>query len=252
MSEAVLRIDGLQTYYGKIHALKGISLSVQKGQIVTLLGANGAGKSTTLKTISGLVRSAAGRITFLGKDITTTPPHDIVRMGLIQAPEGRRIFKGLSVQENLDLGGFTNVQDKAGKERRLQYIFELFPILFKRRKQDSALLSGGEQQMLAIARAMMSGPKLLMLDEPSLGLAPIVIDAVYDAIQELRRDGVTVLLVEQNAERALSVADRAYLISTGQIVFSGTSQEIHSSGNVHEAYFGLSKDAVVQSRGESK
>ena len=221
MSEAVLRIDGLQTYYGKIHALKGISLSVQKGQIVTLLGANGAGKSTTLKTISGLVRSAAGRITFLGKDITTTPPHDIVRMGLIQAPEGRRIFKGLSVQENLDLGGFTNVQDKAGKERRLQYIFELFPILFKRRKQDSALLSGGEQQMLAIGRALMTEPKLMLLDEPSMGLAPFLVQAIMKIIRKLNEQGTTILLVEQNAKVALKLADYGYVLETGQIVIEG-------------------------------
>ncbi len=169
MSEPVLQIEGLQTFYGKIHALKGISLSVQKGQIVTLLGANGAGKSTTLKTISGLIRAAAGTITFLGKNITAAPPHDIVRMGLIQAPEGRRIFKGMTVQENLDLGGFSDHKNKLEQERRRQYVFELFPILFKRRTQDSGLLSGGEQQMLAIGRALMTDPKLMLLDEPAGG-----------------------------------------------------------------------------------
>ena len=238
MSEAVLRIDGLQTYYGKIHALKGISLSVQKGQIVTLLGANGAGKSTTLKTISGLVRSAAGKITFLGKDITTTPPHDIVRMGLIQAPEGRRIFKGLSVQENLDLGGFTNVQDKAGKERRLQYIFELFPILFNRRKQDSALLSGGEQQMLAIGRALMTEPKLMLLDEPSMGLAPFLIQAIMKIIRKLNEQGTTILLVEQNAKVALKLADYGYVLETGKIVIEGDGATLRQDESIVKAYLG--------------
>jgi branched-chain amino acid transport system ATP-binding protein len=238
MSEAVLRIDGLQTYYGKIHALRGISLSVQKGQIVTLLGANGAGKSTTLKTISGLVRSAAGKITFLGKDITTAPPHDIVRMGLIHAPEGRRIFKGLSVQENLDLGGFTNVQDKAGKERRLQYIFELFPILFERRRQDSALLSGGEQQMLAIGRALMTEPKLMLLDEPSMGLAPFLIQAIMKIIRKLNEQGTTILLVEQNAKVALKLADYGYVLETGKIVIEGDGATLRQDESIVKAYLG--------------
>ena len=238
MSEAVLRIDGLQTYYGKIHALKGISLSVQKGQIVTLLGANGAGKSTTLKTISGLVRSAAGKITFLGKDITTTPPHDIVRMGLIHAPEGRRIFKGLSVQENLDLGGFTNAQDKAGKERRLQYIFELFPILFERRRQDSALLSGGEQQMLAIGRALMTEPKLMLLDEPSMGLAPFLVQAIMKIIRKLNEQGTTILLVEQNAKVALKLADYGYVLETGRIVIEGDGATLRQDESIVKAYLG--------------
>jgi branched-chain amino acid transport system ATP-binding protein len=238
MSEAVLRIDGLQTYYGKIHALKGISLSVQKGQIVTLLGANGAGKSTTLKTISGLVRSAAGKITFLGKDITTTPPHDIVRMGLIHAPEGRRIFKGLSVQENLDLGGFTNAQDKAGKERRLQHIFELFPILFERRRQDSALLSGGEQQMLAIGRALMTEPKLMLLDEPSMGLAPFLVQAIMKIIRKLNEQGTTILLVEQNAKVALRLADYGYVLETGRIVIEGDGATLRQDESIVKAYLG--------------
>ncbi len=238
MSEAVLRIDGLQTYYGKIHALRGISLSVQEGQIVTLLGANGAGKSTTLKTISGIVRSAAGKITFLGKDITTAPPHDIVRMGLIHAPEGRRIFKGLSVQENLDLGGFTNAQDKAGKERRLQYIFELFPILFERRRQDSALLSGGEQQMLAIGRALMTEPKLMLLDEPSMGLAPFLIQAIMKIIRKLNEQGTTILLVEQNAKVALKLADYGYVLETGQIVIEGDGATLRQDESIVKAYLG--------------
>jgi branched-chain amino acid transport system ATP-binding protein len=238
MSEAVLRIDGLQTYYGKIHALRGISLSVQKGQIVTLLGANGAGKSTTLKTISGLVRSAAGTITFLGKDITATPPHDIVRMGLIHAPEGRRIFKGLSVQENLDLGGFTNAPDKAGKERRLQYIFELFPILFERRRQDSALLSGGEQQMLAIGRALMTEPKLMLLDEPSMGLAPFLIQAIMKIIRKLNEQGTTILLVEQNAKVALKLADYGYVLETGKIVIEGDGATLRQDESIVKAYLG--------------
>jgi branched-chain amino acid transport system ATP-binding protein len=182
--------------------------------------------------------SAAGRITFLGKDITTTPPHDIVRMGLIQAPEGRRIFKGLSVQENLDLGGFTNVQDKAGKERRLQYIFELFPILFERRRQDSALLSGGEQQMLAIGRALMTEPKLMLLDEPSMGLAPFLIQAIMKIIRKLNEQGTTILLVEQNAKVALKLADYGYVLETGQIVIEGDGATLRQDESIVKAYLG--------------
>ena len=238
MSEAVLRIDGLQTYYGKIHALRGISLSVQKGQIVTLLGANGAGKSTTLKTISGLVRSAAGKITFLGKDITTAPPHDIVRMGLIHAPEGRRIFKGLSVQENLDLGGFTDHRNTADLEKRRQYVFELFPILYDRRSQDSGLLSGGEQQMLAIGRALMTDPKLMLLDEPSMGLAPFLVQAIMKIIRKLNEQGVTILLVEQNAKVALKLADYGYVLETGSIVIEGDGATLRQDESIVKAYLG--------------
>jgi branched-chain amino acid transport system ATP-binding protein len=238
MTDTVLSIDGLQTFYGRIHALKGISLSVQKGQIVALLGANGAGKSTTLKTVSGLIRAAAGEIHFMGRDITAAPPHDIVRMGLIHAPEGRRIFKGLTVQENLDLGGFTAGQDKTGRDQRLQHIFGLFPILYERRKQDSALLSGGEQQMLAIGRALMTNPKLLLLDEPSMGLAPFLVQAIMKIIRKLNDQGTTILLVEQNAKVALKLAHYGYVLETGRIVIEGDAATLRQDESIIKAYLG--------------
>ncbi len=238
MSETVLEIDGLETYYGKIHALRGISLTVQKGQIVTLLGANGAGKSTTLRTISGLIRAAAGRVSFMGKEITATPPHRIVHMGLIHAPEGRRIFKGMTVQENLDLGGFTTYQDRVAREKRLGYIFELFPILSERRKQDSALLSGGEQQMLAIGRALMTDPRLLLLDEPSMGLAPFLVQAIMKIIRKLNEQGTTILLVEQNAKVALKLADYGYVLETGKIVIEGDGASLRQDESIVKAYLG--------------
>jgi branched-chain amino acid transport system ATP-binding protein len=237
-SETVLHVEDLQTYYGKIHALKGISLTVQKGQIVTLLGANGAGKSTTLKTISGLTRAAAGRITFLGRDITAAPPHAIVRMGLIHAPEGRRIFKGMTVQENLDLGGFSDHADKVAQEKRGQYVFELFPILFERRTQDAGLLSGGEQQMLAIGRALMTDPKLMLLDEPSMGLAPFLVQAIMKIIRRLNEQGTTILLVEQNAKVALKLADYGYVLETGKIVIKGDGAALRQDESIVKAYLG--------------
>ncbi|MCU0560357.1 MAG: ABC transporter ATP-binding protein [Desulfobacterales bacterium] len=238
MSETVLEIEGLQTFYGKIHALRGISLNVPKGKIVTLLGANGAGKSTTLKTISGLTRAAAGRITFRGQEITAAAPHAIVRMGLIHAPEGRRIFKGMTVQENLDLGGFTNRGERAEKQRRLQYIFELFPILSNRRNQDAALLSGGEQQMLAIGRALMTDPELMLLDEPSMGLAPFLVQAIMKIIRKLNEQGTTILLVEQNAKVALRLADYGYVLETGRIVVEGDSATLREDESIVKAYLG--------------
>jgi branched-chain amino acid transport system ATP-binding protein len=234
----VLHVEGLQTYYGKIHALKGISLSVPKGRIVTLLGANGAGKSTTLKSISGLTRAAAGRITFLGRDITAASPHAIVRMGLIHAPEGRRIFKGMTVQENLDLGGFSDHANKVEQERRRQYVFELFPILFNRRAQDSGLLSGGEQQMLAIGRALMTDPKLMLLDEPSMGLAPFLVQAIMKIIRRLNEQGTTILLVEQNAKVALKLADYGYVLETGRIVIEGDGAALRQDESIVKAYLG--------------
>jgi branched-chain amino acid transport system ATP-binding protein len=234
----VLHVEGLQTYYGKIHALKGISLSVPEGQIVTLLGANGAGKSTTLKSISGLTRAAAGRITFLGRDITAASPHAIVRMGLIHAPEGRRIFKGMTVQENLDLGGFSDHGNKVEQEKRRQYVFELFPILFKRRAQDSGLLSGGEQQMLAIGRALMTDPKLMLLDEPSMGLAPFLVQAIMKIIRRLNEQGTTILLVEQNAKVALKLADYGYVLETGRIVIEGDGAALRQDERIVKAYLG--------------
>ena len=238
MTDTVLSIDNLQTFYGRIHALKGISLSVQKGQIVTLLGANGAGKSTTLKAVSGLIRAASGKIHFMGRDITAAASHSIVQMGLIHAPEGRRIFKGLTVQENLDLGGFTTGQDKAGKDQRLQYIFRLFPILYERRKQDSALLSGGEQQMLAIGRALMTDPKLLLLDEPSMGLAPFLVQSIMKIIRKLNDQGTTILLVEQNAKVALQLADYGYVLETGRIVIEGDAATLRQDESIIKAYLG--------------
>ena len=241
----MLAVKDLRVNYSAINALRGVSLDVSKQEIVALIGPNGAGKTSLLMAIAGIVPVAGGSIHFAGNSILGLSAEKILRQGISVVPENREIFTKLTVWENLLIGA-TARRDSAQIARDLDRVTALFPKLAQRRNDPAGLFSGGEQQMLAIARAMMAAPKLLMLDEPSLGLAPIVIDAVYDAIQELRRDGVTVLLVEQNAERALSVADRAYLISTGQIVFSGTSQEIHSSGNVHEAYFGLSKDTVDQ------
>lgn len=247
----LLTVRDIRVSYGAITALRGVSVDVDVGEIVALIGPNGAGKTSLLMAIAGIVPVESGGIEYLGGSLLGLPAEKILRKGLSVVPENREIFTKLTVWENLLIGA-TARSDREQVARDLDRVTTLFPKLAQRRNDPAGLFSGGEQQMLAIARAMMSGPKLLMLDEPSLGLAPIVIDAVYDAIQELRRDGVTVLLVEQNAERALSVADRAYLISTGQIVFSGTSQEIHSSGNVHEAYFGLSQDAVAQTRGDAK
>ena len=238
MSDTLLQIDGMQTYYGKIHAIKGISLKVKQGQIVTLLGANGAGKSTTLKTISGLIRPSEGRITFLGKDITAAPAHDIVRMGLIHSPEGRRIFKGMTVNENLDLGGFVDHKNHAELAKRRKYVFDLFPRLFERRNQDSGLLSGGEQQMLAMGRALMTNGDLVLMDEPSLGLAPLLVKTVFEIIKEIKGLGKTILLVEQNAHKALEVADRAYVLEQGRIVKTGPAHEIAQDPSVRAAYLG--------------
>ena len=216
----MLKAEDLNVYYGPIHAVKGVSFEVREGEIVTLIGANGAGKSTTLKTLSGLMRSRGGKIEFMDKSIASTAPHKIVELGLAQVPEGRRIFTRMTVEENLDMGAFIkkNANVEADKER----VFEQFPRLKERRKQVAGTLSGGEQQMLAMGRALMSDPKLLMLDEPSMGLAPILVEQVFDIITELHKAGTTILLVEQNAEMALSIADRAYVMETGRITLSGT------------------------------
>jgi branched-chain amino acid transport system ATP-binding protein len=238
MSDTVLRIEGLNTYYGKIHALKGLSMEVKEGQIVTILGANGAGKSTTLKTISGLTRASAGRIEFMGKDITGAAPHDIVRMGLIHSPEGRRIFKGMTVQENLDMGGFVDHRKTAELAKRLEYVFELFPRLAERRGQDAGLLSGGEQQMLAMGRALMTNPKLMLLDEPSMGLAPFLVQAIAQIIRRLNQQGVTILLVEQNAKMALKLADYGYVLETGKMVIEGNGSVLRQDENIVKAYLG--------------
>ena len=232
----MLKAENLNVYYGPIHAVKGVSFEVNEGEVVTLIGANGAGKSTSLKTISGLMRSRGGAIEFMGKSIASTPAHKIVELGIAHVPEGRRIFTSMTVEENLDMGAFTvrggNID--ADKER----VFEQFPRLKERRRQIAGTLSGGEQQMLAMGRALMSHPKLLMLDEPSMGLAPILVEQVFEIIASLHKAGTTILLVEQNAEMALSIADRAYVMETGRITLSGTGKELAASEEVQKAYLG--------------
>ena len=234
--DAMLKVEGINVYYGAIHAIKGVPFHVDEGEIVTLIGANGAGKSTTLQTISGLLRSRTGSIEFCGENISKLPPHKIVEKGLAQVPEGRRIFLQMSVQENLDMGAYT--QSGAGVGEDIERVFEQFPRLKERRRQIAGTLSGGEQQMLAIGRALMSRPKLLMLDEPSMGLAPILVEQIFEIIQSLHKSGTTILLVEQNAQMALSVADRAYVMETGAISLSGTGRELAESDQVKKAYLG--------------
>ena len=235
MSETMLKVDGINVYYGNIHALHDISFTVNKGEIVTLIGANGAGKSTNLKTISGLLRTKTGDIVFKDKSIKTMAPHKIVGQGLAHVPEGRRIFLRMTVQENLEMGAFTRKDDISDT---LENIYERFPRLKERRKQIAGTLSGGEQQMLAMGRGLMIHPKLLMLDEPSMGLAPILVEQIFDIIRELHKSGTTILLVEQNAGMALSVADRAYVLETGKITLSGTGEDLANSEQVKEAYLG--------------
>ncbi len=237
MAEPMLKIDNIDVYYGAIHALKGISLEVNQGEIVTLIGANGAGKSTTLRTISGLLKPKNGSITFMGKNIAGVPAHQIVREGISQVPEGRRVFAEMTVMENLDLGAFVR-KDKAGIQKDLKKVFELFPRLEERRNQSAGTLSGGEQQMLAMGRALMSRPKLLLLDEPSMGLAPLLIKEIFHIIEDINKSGTTVLLVEQNANMALSIANRAYVLETGRITLSGAAQELAASEDVRKAYLG--------------
>ena len=232
----ILRVDNINVYYGAIHAIKGISFHVDEGEIVTLIGANGAGKSTTLQTISGLLRSKTGCIEFCGENISRLQPHKIVERGLAQVPEGRRIFLQMTVQENLDMGAYT--QGGSGVDAELEKVFAQFPRLKERRKQIAGTLSGGEQQMLAMGRALMSKPKRLMLDEPSMGLAPILVEQIFEIIQKLHDSGTTILLVEQNAQMALSVADRAYVMETGNITLSGTGRELAESDQVRKAYLG--------------
>ena len=231
----ILSVQDINVYYGAIHAIKGVSFEVNEGEIVTLIGANGAGKTTTLQTVSGLLRSKTGDIQFLGKSISHVPAHKIVEMGLAQVPEGRRIFLQMTVQENLDMGAFTA---PGGAAAAMEAVFEQFPRLKERRKQIAGTLSGGEQQMLAMGRALMSAPKLMMLDEPSMGLAPILVEQIFGIIQTLHKDGTTILLVEQNAQMALSVADRAYVMETGSITLSGTGRELAESEEVKKAYLG--------------
>ena len=235
MSE-ILKVDNINVYYGAIHAIKGISFHVNEGEIVTLIGANGAGKSTTLQTVSGLLHSRTGSVEFCGENISHVPAHKIVEKGLAQVPEGRRIFLQMTVQENLEMGAFTQPNSKLDAD--LEMVYEQFSRLKERRKQIAGTLSGGEQQMLAMGRALMSHPKLLMLDEPSMGLAPILVEQIFDIIKDLHSKGTAILLVEQNAQMALSVADRAYVLETGAITLSGTGAELAASDAVRQAYLG--------------
>ena len=231
----ILKVDDIHVYYGAIHAIKGVSFQVGEGEIVTLIGANGAGKTTTLQTVSGLLRARSGSIAFCGENISRIPAHKIVERGLAQVPEGRRIFLRMTVQENLEMGAYTNNRDVADT---LDYVYEQFPRLKERRRQIGGTLSGGEQQMLAMGRALMSRPKLMMLDEPSMGLAPILVEQIFEIIANLHKNGTTILLVEQNAQMALSVADRAYVMETGKITLSGTGKELAASEEVKKAYLG--------------
>ena len=233
---ALLEVNDIHVYYGSIHAVKGVSLEVNEGEIVTLIGANGAGKSTVLNTISGLLHPRGGSVSFLGQDLKGVPPHKLVARGMAQVPEGRRIFLQMTVEENLEMGAYT--QPGASVEESVEDVYRRFPRLRERRRQIAGTLSGGEQQMLAMGRALMSRPKLLMLDEPSMGLAPILVEQIFDIIRELHAGGTTILLVEQNAQAALSVADRAYVLETGRISLSGTGAELMASDKVREAYLG--------------
>jgi len=233
----MLELEDLRVGYGNIEALHGISLSVGEGEIVTLIGANGAGKTTTLMTISGCVRARSGAIRFRGRDISALPPHEIVALGLVQSPEGRKIFPRLSVAENLEMGAFTR-RDPDGIAADQNRVFELFPILGERRRQPGGTLSGGEQQMLAIARALMARPKLLLLDEPSLGLAPLVVSRIFEVIRELNREGTTILLVEQNAQMALKAAHRGYVLETGTIAMAEAADKLLADPRVRSAYLG--------------
>ena len=236
MSDIMLKVNDINVYYGSIHAIKDISFEVRKGQIVTLVGANGAGKSTTLQTISGLLHSKTGSIEFLGKNLAGVAPHKIVEHGLAHVPEGRRVFLQMSVEENLEMGAYTRPRSEI--DDGIADVYSRFPRLKERRKQVAGTLSGGEQQMLAMGRALMSKPQLLMLDEPSMGLSPILVDPIFDIIKELHNAGTTILLVEQNAQMALSIADNAYVLESGKIVLSGTGAELLASEQVKKAYLG--------------
>ncbi len=233
----MLEIKNLDVHFGVIHALKDISLTVNQGEIVTLIGANGAGKTTTLRTISGLKKPTRGSIIFEGKDITSMSPQDRVKMGICQVPEGRRVFSTMTVLENLELGAYLR-KDKSQISKDMKMIYERFPILEKRKKQAAGTLSGGEQQMLAMGRALMSSPRMLFLDEPSMGLAPLFVKEIFDIIKSINQTGTTILLVEQNASMALQIAHRAYVMETGSIVLSGTGEELMQSDEIRKAYLG--------------
>ncbi len=232
----ILSAEDLNVFYGSIHAVKGVSFDVNEGEIVTLIGANGAGKSTTLNTIAGLLHSKTGSVTFMGENLSKVPPHRIVSRGMALVPEGRRVFLQMSVQDNLEMGAYT--QKGAGIAGDMEKVYEQFPRLKERRRQVAGTLSGGEQQMLAMGRALMSRPKLLMLDEPSMGLAPLLVEQIFEIIQRLNKAGSTILLVEQNAQMALSVAHRGYVLETGKIVTTGPSGELLASPAIKKAYLG--------------
>jgi len=234
---ALLEVKDLEVYYGVIKALQGISFEVNEGEVVTLIGANGAGKTTTLHAITGLLEAKSGSVMYEGVDLTKTPAHKIVSLGMAHVPEGRRVFPDLSVMQNLKLGAYTR-SDKAEIEATLNTVFERFPRLLERKNQLAGTLSGGEQQMLAIGRALMSKPKIILMDEPSMGLSPIYVNEVFEIIKKVSADGVTVLLVEQNAKKALSIADRAYVIETGSIVLSGNAKDLLNNDDIKKAYLG--------------
>ena len=236
---AILEVENVHTYYGHIHALKGVSVNVDKGEIVTLIGANGAGKSTTLKTISGLLKPRQGRIELEGEDLTRYRPHEIVAKGVVQVPEGRRVFGRLTVTENLEMGAFA-LNDPRQIQSNLEKVLKLFPRLEERRKQIAGTLSGGEQQMLATGRALMASPRVLLLDEPSMGLAPVLVDSIFDTIRQLHAAGTTILLVEQNARIALQVATRGYVLQTGVVVLNDTAENLRRNEMVRKAYLGES------------
>lgn len=232
----MLRVTDLETHYGAIQALKGISLDVHEGQVVSLIGSNGAGKTTTMHTLHGLVKPSAGRIVFLDKDVTKSTTYDLVRMGMAQSPEGRKVFPRMTVLENLEMGAFQRDDDKI--EDDIEMVYEMFPRLRERREQKAGLMSGGEQQMLAMGRALMARPKLLLLDEPSMGLAPLIIQQIFEIIVQINKTGTTVLLVEQNANVALSISHHAYVLETGRVVLEGSGEELLASDEVRRAYLG--------------
>jgi branched-chain amino acid transport system ATP-binding protein len=234
---SMLKVEDLNVYYGSIHALKGVSLNVDQGEIVTLIGANGAGKSTLLKTISGLLKPKVGTIEYMNLSMVGKPAQSIVKAGISHVPEGRRVFAEMSVEENIELGAFLR-KDKAGIQEDFQKVYETFPRLLERRKQSAGTLSGGEQQMLAMGRAIMAKPKLLLLDEPSMGLAPLMVKTIFQVVKDINKEGTTILLVEQNANMALSIADRAYVLETGRVILSGTAEELQASEEIKNAYLG--------------
>jgi branched-chain amino acid transport system ATP-binding protein len=240
MAETVLKVNDIHTFYGQIEALKGISVHVEQGEIVTLIGANGAGKSTTLKTISGLLAPRTGTIEFMGETISGLPVHQVTAKGVIQVPEGRHIFPRMTVEENLNMGAFLRTKDPAGVKQSLEWVYELFPRLKERRTQKGGTLSGGEQQMLATARGLMADPKLLMLDEPSMGLAPVIVEIIFDIIKKLNENGITILLVEQNAAMALQIADRGYVLETGSVALEGPGKDLLHNEKVRKTYLGES------------